>query len=148
MLAGKKWCSTRDCIRRIRGLQQCQIFRICQMGSADAIIITHAHQDHIGSLPALTRQSPDARVFMTEATNRLANVMLHNSVNVMTRQREEDNITAYPLFTHRGVELSTRAWNSYPVGKRFNLQGERSNETPNRRSSSLRQDISWDQWVS
>jgi predicted metal-dependent RNase len=35
----------------------------------DAILISHAHQDHIGTLPVLMRRHPAARVFMTDATN-------------------------------------------------------------------------------
>ena len=72
-------------------------------GSVASIIITHAHQDHIGSLPFITRREPQARVFMTEPTARIADVMLHNSVNVMLRQKEDHGIAEYPLFTHRGV---------------------------------------------
>ena len=33
----------------------------------DAILISHAHLDHIGSLPVLMRQQPDAPIFMTES---------------------------------------------------------------------------------
>src|ERR1043166_9347955 len=55
----------------------------------EAILISHAHQDHIGTLPVLMRRFPTAHVFMTEATAEIGNVLLHNSVNVMTRQREE-----------------------------------------------------------
>src|SRR5947209_18261984 len=55
----------------------------------EAIMVSHAHQDHIGTLPVLMRRLPTARAFMTEATAALRNVRLHNSPNVMTRQREE-----------------------------------------------------------
>ncbi|HEV8185550.1 MAG TPA: MBL fold metallo-hydrolase, partial [Chthoniobacterales bacterium] len=65
----------------------------------DAIIISHAHQDHIGTLPVLMRRQPEARVFKTEATAAIGETLLHNSVNVMSRQREELGTTLYPLFT-------------------------------------------------
>ena len=55
----------------------------------EAILISHAHQDHIGTLPVLMRRFPTARIFMTETTAEIGSVLLHNSVNVMTRQREE-----------------------------------------------------------
>ncbi|PYI60342.1 MAG: hypothetical protein DMC60_08220 [Verrucomicrobia bacterium] len=70
----------------------------------DAILISHAHQDHIGTLPLAMRRSPGARVFMTEATAEIGNLLLHNSVNVMTRQREEIGEMSYPLFTHRETD--------------------------------------------
>ncbi len=107
------------------GLSAIPNFGLVPEGGVDAVIVTHAHQDHLGSLPFLTRREQKARVFLTEATARVADVMLHNSVNVMTRQREEHNIEAYPLFTHRGVEFSRQSWHPCPVRKRFGLDGER-----------------------
>src|SRR5438128_11925523 len=32
----------------------------------DAVLISHAHQDHIGTVPVLMRRQPQAPVFMTE----------------------------------------------------------------------------------
>ena len=40
--------------------------------SVDAIIVTHSHLDHVGTLPILMRDQPSARVFMTPATSALA----------------------------------------------------------------------------
>ncbi len=70
----------------------------------EAILISHAHQDHIGTLPVLMRRLPNVRIFMTETTAEIGKTLLHNSVNVMTRQREEIGTTLYPLFTHREID--------------------------------------------
>src|SRR4051812_17337690 len=56
-------------------------FELVPDDGADAIFLTHAHQDHVGCLPLIMRRQPRAPVFMTEATLRLSDVMLHNSVN-------------------------------------------------------------------
>jgi len=66
----------------------------------DAIAISHCHHDHIGGLPVAVRHFPKAHVLMTELSYLLAERVLHNSVNVMTRQRDELGIKEYPLFTH------------------------------------------------
>jgi Cft2 family RNA processing exonuclease len=70
----------------------------------DAIAISHCHHDHVGSLPVALRYFPQAHVLMTELSYFLAERVLHNSVNVMKRQREELGIKEYPLFSHDEVD--------------------------------------------
>lgn len=94
----------------------------------DAIIVSHAHQDHIGTLPVLMRRQPDARVFMTEATAAIGDTLLHNSVNVMTRQREELGTTLYPLFTHRETNAAVDTWRSCRFKQPITLSGRRVGE--------------------
>jgi Cft2 family RNA processing exonuclease len=94
-------------------------------GEMDAVFISHAHQDHIGSLPVLTRRQPQAKVFMTPATARLTEIMLHNSVNVMLRQRDELALGSYPLFTHREADQSKELWHEVGIGQPWSIDGER-----------------------
>ncbi len=69
----------------------------------DAVVITHCHHDHVGSLPVALRHFPRANVLMTELSYFLIERVLHNSVNVMSRQRDELGISEYPLYTHDEV---------------------------------------------
>ena len=92
----------------------------------EAILISHAHQDHIGTLPLIMRHFPSARVFMTEATAEVGSVLLHNSVNVMTRQREEVGEASYPLFTHRETDRASERWRRCPLRQRISIAGERA----------------------
>jgi Cft2 family RNA processing exonuclease len=73
-------------------------------GEVDAIAISHCHHDHVGSLPVACRQFPRAHVLMTDLSYFLVERVLHNSVNVMTRQRDEAGIREYPLYTHDEVD--------------------------------------------
>ncbi len=93
--------------------------------AADLIVLSHAHHDHLGSLPALMRRQRRAPVLMTEATRRLSDVMLHNSVNVMVKKREDDGISVYPLFTHREVEQGAKRWQSCALEQPYSIDGER-----------------------
>jgi Cft2 family RNA processing exonuclease len=97
----------------------------------ETILVSHSHQDHIGTLPVLMRRQPQARVFMTEPTSDIGNVLLHNSVNVMTRQREDLGTTLYPLFTHRETDRAADRWQTCPLRQPYSLAGERAsaNET-------------------
>ena len=92
--------------------------------TVDAIVLSHAHQDHLGSLPVLMRRQSNAPVFMTEATRQLSDIMLHNSVNVMLKKKE-DGVAEYPLFTHREVDRCTKRWRGIPLHQKFDLTGQR-----------------------
>ena len=93
-----------------RGLESLPQFDVVPHDSAEAIIVTHAHHDHIGALPVLQRRQPNTQVYMTEPTGEIGAAMLHNSVNVMTSQREELNIHEYPLFTHKEIDKVKPLW--------------------------------------
>ncbi|HUR45699.1 MAG TPA: MBL fold metallo-hydrolase [Candidatus Saccharimonadales bacterium] len=70
----------------------------------DAIAISHCHHDHVGSLPVAIRHFPKAHVLLTELSYFLVERVLHNSVNVMVRQRDEMGIKEYPLYSHDEVD--------------------------------------------
>ena len=104
-------------------------FRVLDDRPLDAIIVSHAHLDHIGTLPVLMRRQPDAQIFMTETTAEIGSALLHNSVNVMTRQREELGVVMYPLFTHKETDRATDRWRWCPLGQPFTLEGERASRS-------------------
>lgn len=89
--------------------------------TVNSILVTHAHHDHIGALPVLQRRQPRTPVFMTEPTGEVGAAMLHNSVNVMTRQREEQGIHEYPLFTHKEIDGIKGRWNYRDLRRPFFL---------------------------
>lgn len=107
-------------------------FSLLPDDSVDAIILSHAHHDHIGTLPVLMRRQPRAPVFLSEPTKQLGDIMLHNSVNVMTRKREELGLPEYPLFTHRELEKNLHRWEAKPLRTPFGIDGGRigHGETP------------------
>jgi Cft2 family RNA processing exonuclease len=73
-------------------------------GDLDAIVISHCHHDHVGALPVAVQHFPRAHVLMTELSYFIVERVLHNSVNVMVRQRDELGIREYPLYTHNEVD--------------------------------------------
>ncbi|HEX8296799.1 MAG TPA: MBL fold metallo-hydrolase, partial [Chthoniobacteraceae bacterium] len=123
-LAGKRIVLDSGMHPRFDGEEALPQLNLLPDESVDAIVLSHAHQDHVGSLPVLMRRQPQAPVFMTEATRLLSDVMLHNSVNVMLKKKEE-GVTSYPLFTHRELDGVVRRWRPVPVHQRFDLHGDR-----------------------
>ncbi|HKS36913.1 MAG TPA: MBL fold metallo-hydrolase [Verrucomicrobiae bacterium] len=86
------------------GRESLPLYNLMGKEELDAIAISHCHHDHVGSLPVALRYFPKAHVLMTELSYFLIERVLHNSVNVMTRQRDELGIKEYPLFTHDEVD--------------------------------------------
>src|SRR3954452_8560499 len=79
----------------------------------DAIAISHCHHDHVGSLPVAQRYFPKAHVLMTELSYFLVERVLHNSVNVMIRQRDELGIREYPLYTHDEIDETAHLFQGF-----------------------------------
>ncbi len=69
----------------------------------EAIFISHAHLDHVGSLPLINHRHPQAPIFATLPTKDIALRMLHNTVTVMNIFREEKGLVEYPFFGHEDL---------------------------------------------
>jgi Cft2 family RNA processing exonuclease len=110
---------------RLEGTEGMPEIEALEDDSVDAILLSHAHQDHIGSIPALMRRQPRAPLFATDATRQVGDVMLHNSVNVMMRIREERGVASYPIFTHREVDGVIKRCQPVPLHQRWSFEGER-----------------------
>jgi Cft2 family RNA processing exonuclease len=124
-LGGKKIILDAGLHPRNEGESALPLYRLVPDRSIDAILVSHAHQDHIGTLPVLMRRQPQAKVFMTQPTARLSDAMLHNSVNVMSRQRGEPDTVSYPLFTHREADQACERWQSVGLRQHWSFDGER-----------------------
>ena len=84
-------------------------------GQVDGVILTHCHLDHLGALPLLIRQQPQARVFASAATTLFVRRLLNNSIQVMKRQREETGNADYPLYVESDVERVENALAAVPI---------------------------------
>jgi Cft2 family RNA processing exonuclease len=91
----------------------------------DLILVTHCHLDHIGSLPLVLSEHPLAPVLTSVPSAMLLERMLHNSVNVMTRQRTELSLPELPLFNHDELEEHCERIVPVPYGQPKRFHGER-----------------------
>jgi Cft2 family RNA processing exonuclease len=89
---------------KLEGRASLPLYQKVSQEEVDAIVVSHCHHDHVGSLPIAVRHFPKAHVILSELSYFLVERVLHNSVNVMTRQRDEMGIKEYPLYTHDEVD--------------------------------------------
>ena len=84
-------------------------------GSIDALVLTHAHIDHIGLVPKFVADGFRGRIFATRPTVALADVMLKDSAKIQAedarykrrRHRKEGRTGPHeivPLYTDKDVE--------------------------------------------
>lgn len=71
------------------------------VASIDALVITHAHLDHIGRAPKLIKEGFQGKVYATAATRDLMEVMLHDSVSLLAR--EAKRYGQAPLYDEQDV---------------------------------------------
>jgi len=104
-------------------------YREIEFDTADAIVVSHSHLDHIGTLPLAQREHPSAPVYMTPGTAALGDALLHNSVNVMSSQATELGIKDYPLFHHRELDYLEDFWMRRDYERPFPLRPSGECET-------------------
>ena len=81
--------------------------------SIDAVILTHAHLDHCGYLPALVKQGFKGPIFCTEATAELVKILLLDAAHLqeeeaiyLNKYHISKHQPALPLFTQQDAELA------------------------------------------
>ncbi|MFW5883683.1 MAG: MBL fold metallo-hydrolase [Verrucomicrobiota bacterium] len=99
-------------------------FDLVEPGSLDFILLTHCHLDHVGALPVLCKQQPQAQILCSAASGLLAPRMLRNSIQVMHRQREELNLPELPLYQYEDIERVEERLRPLPLEKTFNFRPE------------------------
>jgi Cft2 family RNA processing exonuclease len=86
----------------------------------DAILLTHAHADHLGALPALESHLPaTCPVYANDPTLSLAHVMLEDSARIMGQHRSGDG--ELPLFPTAAVRATVQRFRSVRWGKTMRL---------------------------
>lgn len=98
----------------------------------DAVVLTHAHLDHCGYLPALVRRGFHGPVHVTEATAPLAAIVLRDSArlheeeaNSAARQGYSKHDPPLPLYTVEDAERAIGTFVRHPYDEAFPVAGSR-----------------------
>jgi metallo-beta-lactamase family protein len=93
----------------------------------DALIISHAHIDHIGRIPLLVKRGFDGPIFAQQATAELMPIMLLDAASIAendaeraNRHRRNGEPRAQPLYTREDVDVAMKQVRSLPYDQRSN----------------------------
>lgn len=92
--------------------------------SLDAVILTHAHLDHSGYLPALVAGGYKGPIFATDATRDLCDILLRDAGKLQeedaryhAKHRTSKHSPALPLFTVQQAERALKQFESCRFGE-------------------------------
>ena len=93
--------------------------------SLDAVVLSHAHIDHSGLLPILTREGYPGKIFSTCATRDLCSIMLLDSANIQARDAEwltkKNRSFVPPLYDEDDVSEVMKRFICLPYGEQFQV---------------------------
>ncbi len=95
--------------------------------SIDACVLSHAHMDHSGTLPVLTKSGFDGSIYCTSATRDLSSVMLRDSAHIQEsdakylnkRNAERDLPFIKPIYTEADVVECLQHFVAYEYRRAF-----------------------------
>lgn len=94
--------------------------------SIDAVVLTHAHIDHSGYLPALVRDGFRGEIWSTHATAELCRILLLDAAHLQeedarqaNRRRSSRHQPALPLFTTEDAQKALARFGTQPFGTTF-----------------------------
>lgn len=94
--------------------------------SIDAVVLTHAHIDHSGYLPALVRDGFRGPIWCTPSTLALARILLRDAAYLQeedaryaNQRRSSRHDPALPLYTERDAEAALTRFQAQPFDVEF-----------------------------
>lgn len=103
----------------------------------DAVVLSHAHLDHSGWLPALVRDGFSGPILCTHATRDLTEVLLLDAAHLQEEDARRANRYGYshhtpamPLYTARDAKRAIAKLKPVPAGRDFTVGDARVSLTP------------------
>ena len=98
-------------------------------GDLDFVLLTHAHMDHSGNLPALYAKGYQGPIYATEATCNLCDIMLRDSAHIQEFEAEWRNRKARrsgepeyePIYTVADADAATKLLAPVDYGQKITL---------------------------
>ena len=98
-------------------------FELLRQRPVDHVVVTHAHHDHLGALPVLSREVPHAKVHMSRPTAMLAEMLLPSSARLQKRRVREGSTSEAPVFDVETAEALSYVYETHLLESPFSLAG-------------------------
>ncbi len=100
-----------------------------EVDKVDALVVSHAHIDHLGNIPNLVKQGFNKSIYTTRATADLAKIMLLDSAHIQEENikfvnkinRKKGLPTRQPLYTTNDAEKSLEYIQGRDYSKEFKI---------------------------
>ena len=89
----------------------------------DHAVITHAHHDHMGSLPVLVEEFPHVMAHMTDATRKLLDFLLPASARLQKKRYDQHETPHEPLFSEEDLDFLSHVYLTHELEDDFDLTG-------------------------
>jgi metallo-beta-lactamase family protein len=83
----------------------------------DAVIVTHAHLDHVGRIPILVKNGFHGPIYATAATVELAHLVLKDAFHVMTMRDKGRSEKKEPLYSEVDLRRALSLFKAVPYHK-------------------------------
>lgn len=113
---------------RKNGIEALPDFDLLNDLPVDFVIISHAHQDHLASLPFLIKKFPYLKIYCTPQSRAVAELTLHGSVSLIKNQLQDSNIKVY---SHEEIDLLIQSIFYKEYDTRFVINGYAHNSDKN-----------------
>ncbi len=103
-----------------KGLDALPDFNLLKDKPLDHVLITHAHQDHLNSLPFLIKKFPYLKITTTPQTRALSELTLHNAISILKKQVSDES---FEIYSHDEVDLLIKSIDYKSYEEEFYIKG-------------------------
>ena len=93
-----------------------------QPSSIDAVLVTHAHLDHVGRIPKLVKEGFKGKIYSTYPTKDFAELMLIDSIGVLSKEAKRHKNEGV-IYQEEDVKKAMNLWEAKNYGESFEIGG-------------------------
>jgi Cft2 family RNA processing exonuclease len=111
-----------------KGFEAIPDFSMLEREPIDYVLLSHAHQDHLSSLPFLIKKFPFIKILSTPQTRALAELVLHDSISILKKQPGSEDLEIY---SHEEIDLLIKSIEYRTYNENFRLSCYKGTEDIN-----------------